>query len=169
MTMTKAEKKSKGLTEKDLLGVGNLCLLQGGGKKRLCDLLCGGLESGPYGSFIITGYVEPKKMEFRTHEEQVFRHLDYPMNAGGAVLMQDKYCESGECDETYSRDPDTGEQVTLPGDHTFRLDLPALKRGLAILSLDYPRVYADWIKENDDALTGDALVQCALLGEVVYG
>lgn len=50
-----------------------------------------------------------------------------------------------------------------------RLDAEALQRGLAILGEKYPHHLADIIGENDDIWTADALFQCALLGDLVYG
>jgi len=49
------------------------------------------------------------------------------------------------------------------------LDLAKIKRGLAVFREKCPGHYADWVSENDDADTGDAFLQCAALGEVVYG
>ena len=155
--MSKTPKKSATLTPDELKRVGDLCLLQGGGKKRLADLLCNGLECGSYATFGVDteGYVAPKPedlFKLDPEDQHVYRHIQYPMSKGGSASLYCRY------------DEEEGEE-----DRRFTLDLPALKRGLAILSLDYPRVFADWVKENDDALTGDALLQCALLGEVVYG
>ena len=158
--MSKTPKKSATLTPAELSRMGDLCLLQGVGKKRLSDLLCNGLECGSYATFGVdpTSYVAPKdedlfKLDDGDTDGHVYRHIQYPMSKGGSASLFCRY------------DEEEGED----GDRRFTLDLPALKRGLAILSLDYPRVFADWVKENDDALTGDALLQCALLGEVVYG
>jgi hypothetical protein len=33
----------------------------------------------------------------------------------------------------------------------------------------YTRHFADFINQNDDAITGDVFLQCCLLGEVLYG
>jgi hypothetical protein len=49
------------------------------------------------------------------------------------------------------------------------LDADALRRGLAVLAEKYPHHLADIIAENDDIWTADALFQCALLGDLVYG
>ena len=128
---------------------------------RVMDLVCTGLESGCYGSFTIVGYEKPKEIKYtidgfhNTSEKgRVYRHIDYPFNEGGAVLfkIKDDYAETKE------------EQDT-----TYRLDRAALAKGMQIFMEKVPHCYADWIKENDDALTGDAFIQCCLLGDVVYG
>ena len=33
----------------------------------------------------------------------------------------------------------------------------------------FPKCFADFLTENDDAETADVLLQCALFGEVRYG
>jgi len=131
--------------------------------ERMMDLVCCGLESGTYGSFCIVKYVKPEKIEFTIDtiggntnyaDCAVYKHIDYPFNHGGAVIfkIKDDYCDSEEDDK-----------------QRFTLDREALMRGMQILMEKYPRIYGDWIKDNEDALTGDAFIQCCLLGEVVYG
>jgi hypothetical protein len=112
----------------------------------LASTLCSGLEGGSGYWARLTEYTPPAEMTFRIDEGQIFRHIDYPMNEGGAVTLRD--VEEGK-------------------DH--RLDLPALKRGAAVMAVKYPRHFADMIGENGDATTGDILVQCAVFGDVVYG
>ena len=51
----------------------------------------------------------------------------------------------------------------------YTLTLPKLKRGLTVMAKKFPRHFADFLTENDDADTADVLLQCALFGEVVYG
>jgi hypothetical protein len=120
-------------------------------KQRVWDLLCCGMESGSYGSFEIQGYEPRAKLD--SDSEQEFRgygeypHIDTPFQ-GGAVLMKDKY----------------GDEPTV-----YRLTLDALKRGLKILGEKYPHMMADFINENEDVITGDAFIQCALLGYCIYG
>lgn len=49
------------------------------------------------------------------------------------------------------------------------LNRATLELGLAILKLDQPRHYADFMAENDDADTGDVFLQCCLFAEVIFG
>ena len=156
--MSKTPKKSAPLTPDELKRMGDLCVLQGGGKGRLADLLVTGLEGGSYSTFGVDleGYTAPKPEDlFRMDptDPHVYRHVEYPMSKGGSASLYCRY------------DEETGEDV----DRRFKLDLPALKRGIAILSLDYPHLYKQWLSEDYDVITGDAFVQCAVLGEVVYG
>ena len=50
-----------------------------------------------------------------------------------------------------------------------RLDMAAIERGLYLMAQKYPKHFADFVAENDDAGTADVFLQLALLGEVVYG
>jgi len=106
-------------------------------QQRVWDLLCCGMESGSYGSFIIEDY---------ENECGPYRHIDTPFN-GGTILLKDKYGDSEE---------------------VYRLDREALQRGLTIMAERYPSHMSDFINENEDAVTGDVFIQCALLGEIVY-
>jgi hypothetical protein len=81
------------------------------------------------------------------NESGPYRHIDTPFK-GGTILMQDKY----------------GDEPTV-----YRLDLAALKKGLQILGEKYPHLMSDFVNENEDAITGDAYIQCCLLGDIVYG
>lgn len=114
--------------------------------KRISDLLCCAFEGGSNYWYMIEKFNKPEKLEFRTDKDTVFPHLDYPLNAGGSLI------------------------ITATGDKTRRtLDLEACVRGLKIMAEKYPKHFADWVGENDDATTGDVYLQCCLFGEVVYG
>lgn len=113
----------------------------------LADTLCSGLEGGSGYWARIADYTKPSEMSFRIDEGEVFRHIDYPMNEGGAITLLDM-----EDDRK-----------------SYRLDLPALKRGAAIMAVKYPRHFSDMVNEGGDAITGDVLIQCAVFGELVYG
>lgn len=111
-------------------------------KKRVEDLLCSGME-GSYSSFTIIDYV-PAGIE----KDCEFAHLEVPFKEGGAILMQDKYGDSKR---------------------VYRLDRVALQRGLDVLAVKNPYQMSEFINENEDAITGDYFIQCALLGDIVYG
>jgi len=119
--------------------------------RRIADLLSCGFEGGVGYWCQIVGYTEPAKPRSIWGDDQVFRHIDYPLCKGGAVLCQ-------------VVEDETGEEV-----ETLTLDRAAVDRGLRIMAEKYPRHWADFRKENEDAITGDVFIQCALLGEVVYG
>jgi hypothetical protein len=54
-------------------------------------------------------------------------------------------------------------------DGVLTLDEEAVQRGLTILAEQYPEHFADILAEDDDALTGNALLECCLFGKVQYG
>lgn len=55
------------------------------------------------------------------------------------------------------------------GEKAWVLTPASLKRGLRVMATKYPRHWADFMAEHDDAETGDVFLQCALFGEVLYG
>lgn len=58
--------------------------------------------------------------------------------------------------------------VTIDGDKV-ELYLKLLKHGLERMSVDVPHQFAEFMRENEDAITADVFLQCALFGEEVYG
>lgn len=123
---------------------------------RVGDLLCTAFEGGSNYWYRIEDFVEPS--ELRSHgqlgdgpEGEIFRHIDYPLSLGGALMVSDFNGCDGE-------DP-----------RTERLDRASIVKGLEVFRLKYPHHYTNWIEENDDAETGDVFLQCCLFGELVYG
>ena len=51
----------------------------------------------------------------------------------------------------------------------YTLDRAALIRGLSVMATKYPKHFADFMVEDDDATTGDVYLQCCLFGEAIYG
>jgi hypothetical protein len=49
------------------------------------------------------------------------------------------------------------------------LDRAAIVKGLKLLSEKYPKHYADFLSENEDAITGDVFLQLAVYGDVIFG
>jgi hypothetical protein len=112
----------------------------------LADVLTSALEGGIGYWGTIVQFIKPEKLAFRSDAKVIYRHIDYPMNEGGGIV------------------------IAVEDDGKYTLDLEALKRGVKIMHEKYTRHYADMVSEcNADATTGDVLVQCALFGEIVYG
>jgi hypothetical protein len=78
----------------------------------------------------------------------VFWHVQWPMSEGGRLFVTNKFDDEGE--EGY-------------------LDLASIKKGLTIMQEKYPRHFANFMSDNADANTGDVFLQCAVLGNLVYG
>lgn len=117
---------------------------------RVQDLLCCGMEGGIGYWATIVGYKEPKSIVHRTDDEQIYKHLDYPVNEGGAVIIEDE-----------------------EGGKTYELDLEKIQNGLRAMAGLKPGEgaghFTNFIEQNEDAETGDVFVQCCLFGEIVYG
>lgn len=122
----------------------------------ISSLLCSAFEGGSNYWYEIDQYVAPATFTYLTEAgdcdegetPQVFKHIDYPLNEGGAVIISVPEDDDGK---------------------TYTLDLKAIKKGLRIMAKDYPRHFTDFVKENDDACTGDVFLQCCLFGEVIFG
>ena len=56
-----------------------------------------------------------------------------------------------------------------PVDEQWFLTREKLIAGLQVMANKYPRHFADFLAENDDAGTADVYLQCCLFGEIVYG
>jgi hypothetical protein len=112
--------------------------------ERIKDLLCNALEGGSNYWYVIKGYNYP---EGQTKEslKLEFPHLDLPFDGGSLT-------------------------IGVFGDNAYDkvLDKEALLKGLKIMARDYLKHYTDFISENDDAITGDVFLQCALYGEVIF-
>ena len=90
-------------------------------------------------------------------EDRQFKHISYPMNEGGSLvitLSEDMRAEEGNEDE----DPET-----------WTLNLETIAKGLEVMKSKHKSHYDDMVDENDDSTTGDVLLQCCLFGEVIYG
>lgn len=124
---------------------------------RIADLLCSALEGGSNYWYVVERFIEPPKLEFLYFADsaecdvQVFRHIDYPLNLGGGIVIT------------------TLEGDEFDGKTEWQLNLASIKQGLQVMAARYARNFADFVNEDDDAITGDVFLQCCLFGEVVYG
>lgn len=114
--------------------------------KRISDLLCNAFEGGSNYWYWIESYNYP---EGQTGEglNLKYPHLDLPLVEGGSLTISD-------------------QEGVMPDKI---LDKAAILRGLTIMAEKWPKPFADFMTENDDAETGDVFLQCALYGEVIFG
>lgn len=117
---------------------------------KVAYLVCTGLESGSYGSFAIVGYKKPRKVWTGKGWEKVFRHVNYAVSETGGVVLVERHVEEED-------------------QKKLLLDRVACERGLNVMARLYPRHFADFVNDHYDVITGDVFIQCALLGEIVYG
>lgn len=115
--------------------------------ERVADLLTNSIEvASKYWSEIVS-FNEPKELTFRTSDAVIYKHIDFPLNEGGAVVMKDT--EDGE-----------GAPVTI--------DLERIKQGLQIMATKFPNHFGDFMAEEDDNTTADVFLQCVMLGDIKY-
>lgn len=112
--------------------------------ERIADLICCAIEGG-IGYWSTLTSREPVG-------EWMTTYLAIAKGEGKIILRE--LDNNGEIDESVP------ERV---------LDRAAVDRGLQLMADKYPRHFADFVKENEDADTADVFAQCALLGEIVYG
>lgn len=128
---------------------------------RAYDLLVSALEGGSNYWYMLESIKEPAPGATSHYKDTLWdkdragakgpgylHTIEIPFQDGGALIFSD-----------------------MEGDETKRytLDYPAIVRGLEIMAEKYPRHWADFVGENDDATTGDVFLQCALFGDVIYG
>ena len=113
---------------------------------RIFDLLTTAFEGG---SNYWVSSIEPRYPEGKARKDYPLEgwwwHCSLPLVDGGAVIIHE-----GDGTET-------------------TLDRAACARGLELMSREYPRHWADFLAENDDAETADTFLQLAAFGELVYG
>jgi len=74
--------------------------------------------------------------------------------------------QEGEWEE--QREEGTLKLVHDPDNGIYELTDALIAKGLQILADDYPSLMTELVEENDDANTGDVLLQCCLFGGEVY-
>ena len=113
--------------------------------ERVSDLLCIAFEGGSnywYCDLEVEQYPEGKsKADFE------YWHIQVPLEEGGVLKFRDQFGDFG----------------------VLRLDLDSITKGLRTMQDKYPRHWADFLKENEDADTGDVFLQCCVLGGLTYG
>lgn len=153
--------------------------------KRIADLLCNAFEGGSNYWYRIEEFIEPPASNlyaWDTDDKNVYRHIQYPMSVGGALLVSDfhaawedgdecKTCGAGNDDEGHDEPEDEGKHPFMPKTaRTERLDRESIARGLQKFAQGVnAQHFGNWMSEQDDAITGDVFLQLCLFGEVIYG
>jgi len=115
---------------------------------RVQDMLCCAFEGGSNYWYTIEKFHEPREFPnqfdkpFNGGKPEIFRHIDFPTNPGGYLIVSD------------AQDPASDEP------RKEKLDLEACERGLQVMAEKYPRHFSNMMTENDDAETGDVFLQC---------
>lgn len=126
------------------------------------NLLCCAFEGGSNYWYIIEEFHKPTEFlhyadkDVSEKNRQIYRHLDYPVNPGGYIvvsdarLIEDEGGDESDCTKT-------------------KIDIEALNKGLQIMSNLYPWHFANVGTPKEDAETGDVFLQCCVFGKLVYG
>jgi len=123
-------------------------------EQRISDLLCAALEGGVGYWCRIMGYEYPSGL---SHSDFEFPHVEVVL-AGGKC-----FCHDAEQPDSHYKTLDAAER------ERWTLTREKLEKGLHVMAEKYPKHFADFHAENDDAETGDVFLQCCLFGELVYG
>ncbi len=115
-------------------------------EERIEDLLVNAFEGGSNYWYIINSFNYPPGQTKQSLGIE-FAHMQLPLR-GGSLSIGD------------IEDRNVKEKI---------LDRPAIIKGLQLMADKYPRHWADFIEENDDAITADVFLQLAVWGEVIYG
>lgn len=121
---------------------------------RAADLLCGAFEGGSNYWYMIYDYVNPNNEEAKPWgDEYTPSYISVPFSEKGSVIIAD------------------AEEMDEDNPTPYYLNREAIEKGKQLLANNpkYSHHYADVLRENDDADTGDVFLQLCLFGEVVYG
>ena len=128
--------------------------------ERIRSLLCSAFEGGFAASWaLIEDYKFPEGITLEDFQEggrltTTEYHPSYlliPFHPGCSIIISDE-TEAGE------EDAKRGE-----------LNIETMKKGLQLMATKYPHHFADFVKENDDAITGDVFLQLCLFDDIIYG
>lgn len=113
---------------------------------KVCDLLCSGIEGGGSNYWATLGEINMGTPdEFNPNLPE---YLRAPFNKDGYVQFIDEEADSEE---------------------TYKLDRPALERGLQVMADKHPVSFGRFMNDDYDSTAGDIFIQCCLFGEMKYG
>lgn len=116
--------------------------------RRVCDLICTGVEGG-YSPWL---HSIERQGEWNGSEMPAYYDPEFWTQGG-------RYAAKFDLESDQEGD----------GNGRAMIDSAALVNGLRLMASDQPRHFADFVAENDDAITGDVFLQCVLLKAVIYG
>ena len=119
-------------------------------EKRILDLLCSGLDPG-YGGAL--------------YWIDTYEGLAPPSGEQSPKYMHEHAWQHGI---EISYDPSGGGDAE-PELERVILNREAIHLGLVIMAEKYSSRFGDFMRGNDDAITGDVLVQLSVFGELVFG
>lgn len=123
------------------------------------NLLVGAFEGGSNYWYLIEKYeygnVSPHEFreggKYYDPEYKMMDHYLLPFVPGCSLVISNRMAEEGDNVEKYI------------------LNRQSIQSGLEIMRDKFPRHWNDLVTENDDCETADVFLQCALMGNVIYG
>ncbi len=132
----------------------------------LRGILCNAFEGGSNYWYWIEDEILPRGSKRSDFEADGWSPIyNIPFADGGALIITAAPDGAAPMDMDEEEPRDVREDDMLPA----ILDKAALLRGCEVMARKYPKHFADMTSENDDADTGDVLLQCALYGELIFG
>jgi hypothetical protein len=125
-------------------------------EERVRDLLCSAWEGGSAYWCTMKDRKVPKAaaaiIEKERSERGEFYGHEYPFIPGVKVILTDASGEdTSDCPEPWV------------------LTRKKLVDGLQVMATKYPRHFANFLNEDDDAETGGVYLQCCLFGDIIFG
>ena len=115
-------------------------------KDSVSGLLCDALEGGSNSWYVIREvHYPPGKQK----EDFEFYHIQVPLYEGGELVI-----------DVFDNEEQYSGKI---------LNLESIQKGLKLLH-DFKEYdhWGDFIRENDDAITGDVFLQLCLFGEIIF-
>lgn len=116
---------------------------------KIFSCLVSALEGGSNYWYEIVGQHKP--VRWNCLEDEKAFCASYPFNQGGFLMIDDS-----RADEPTLKKP-------------TKVYSWQIKQGLRIMATEYPNHFGDLLSDNADQNTGDVMLQCIVLGEVLYG
>ena len=111
-------------------------------------------------------YMKCIKIEIKIDNEMI-KNLLYEAGTGS------KYWSENSLEyESVVKKVMTGGNITikdLEEEKEYILNASMFRKGLTIIAKKYSSHFSDILKDDTDAMTGDAFLQCCLLGDIIYG
>lgn len=114
----------------------------------LLDVAFGPTTSAVYYWCQISRFQKPPEIRYQTFPERVCDYCDYPLNPGGALVLNDN--------------------KEINSDHLYFLELASIKDGLELMAREHPHLFAEIVSCNIGKKAADVFVQCCVFGKVRY-
>lgn len=136
--------------------------------QRISDILCNAFEGGSnYWIDHVEYWLNGDHVTSEQAQEQLAGKSNFDASMSPDEMKYPPYLwlplvDGGELRIKVSDEGDANSNKLL------FLDKQRIETGLKLMATMYRKHFNDIIDENDDAITGDVLLQCCLFGEIIY-